>query len=589
MVRHQIVQRWVFCFLVLALSRPAAHAGETLNPEAAERAIRELYTSNKLFARKDYKAVRAAFARRFEARHQDLIKRAYGDDYQRLTAWLQDNPDIKEDFYTAIDEKHDQIEAALRLFKDVFKQFPDKFKEYYNLAIAVAVTWDRKVPGVYDYRHHQVRTRSTLPTGLIGAVANFQYLVDQEKRFQGRVKYLPWEFLVHVVNHETPADERQWCLKKYLRNWSMIGQCYKHIAYDHDMLKDKPHLEGKEYTLANIREYGGVCAMQADFAARVSKSLGVPAEYIWGQANTGGLHAWVMWVELKKVTETQVLFSLESHGRYFTDQYYTGNLYDPQNGQPILDRDMERRLWLAGSDRTGKRQADLAMRAYALLMGPMGLDAEQRLTFLNKCITLCPHYEGTWLALGRLCREGKLETGKAAKALAQIDTLLKTFRRFPDFTWKVFDDLLSVQKDKTLRNRTYGRLVTLYELAGRADLACTARLKLAGYQIEQEKWQDAAKGLAFTIKRFPGEGRYVPQMMVKLQEVCKKYKNGTKLLKAFYLDVLSAIPPKRGDEVSQYCLSMYKQAITFFRANDSEKVAAGLEREMERIRATGKR
>jgi glycosyltransferase involved in cell wall biosynthesis len=44
---------------------------------------------------------------------------------------------------------------------------------------------------------------------------------------------------------------------------------------------------------ARIREHGGVCAMQADFAARVAKSLGVPAEYVGGEANSGGLHAWL--------------------------------------------------------------------------------------------------------------------------------------------------------------------------------------------------------------------------------------------------------------------------------------------------------
>jgi protein-S-isoprenylcysteine O-methyltransferase Ste14 len=52
-------------------------------------------------------------------------------------------------------------------------------------------------------------------------------------------------------------------------------------------------LNGKPYTLQSIKDYGGVCAMQADFAARVAKSLGVPAEYVGGEANFGGLHAWV--------------------------------------------------------------------------------------------------------------------------------------------------------------------------------------------------------------------------------------------------------------------------------------------------------
>ena len=89
--------------------------------------------------------------------------------------------------------------------------------------------------------------------------------------------------------------------------------------------------------------------MQADFAARVAKSLGVPAEYVGGEANSGVLHAWVMWVEVKGVRKDAVAFSLESHGRYFGDNYYVGTLLDPEDGQTITDRELERRL-------TGDRQ-----------------------------------------------------------------------------------------------------------------------------------------------------------------------------------------------------------------------------------------
>ncbi len=73
--------------------------------------------------------------------------------------------------------------------------------------------------------------------------------------------------------------------------------------------------------------------MQADFAARVAKSLLVPAEYVGGEANSGGLHAWVMWVEVKSVNKDAVAFTLESHGRYFGDNYYVGTLLDPKTGQ----------------------------------------------------------------------------------------------------------------------------------------------------------------------------------------------------------------------------------------------------------------
>ena len=81
--------------------------------------------------------------------------------------------------------------------------------------------------------------------------------------------------------------------------------------------------------------------MQADYAARVGKSIGVPAEYVRGESNSGGLHAWVMWVELRTVTKTSIVFSLQSHGRYRTDHYYVGTLQDPQTGRRITDRELE--------------------------------------------------------------------------------------------------------------------------------------------------------------------------------------------------------------------------------------------------------
>jgi hypothetical protein len=580
------IRRWLILPLVLAAA-PIARAGD--NPAlAAEQAIEDLYAKGKLFARKEYKAVRKAFADRFEAKYQDVIKRAYGADYANLTSWLNDNPDVREEFYTAVSEKYDNIPAALGLFRAIYKKYPEKIKTYFNLAIAVAVTWDVERTGVYDYRHHQLRTRSKLPGRQLAALDNFRYFLDNEKVMQGRAAFLPWEFLVHVVNHKTPRAERQWSLKNYLNRRVMIGRCYKDVAYDYDMLrKNAPHLAGKDYTLSNLRRYGGVCAMQADFAARVGKSLGVPAEYVGGQANSGGLHAWVMWVELKRVTKSQILFSLESHGRYQIDQYYTGTLRDPQTGLTILDRDMELRLSLAGLDLVGKRQADLAMRAYALLLDNKKLVEKDRLAFLNKCIKLCPYKEEPWLALARMAREGRL-TSKQVTAKT-LNKLLTTFRRFPDFTWKVFDDLLSVYQSQDYRTKVYERVVSQFELAGRPDLACAARLKLADYFARDKKFKQAANGLAFTIKKFPAEGRYVPRMMKRLQEVCKEYKDGTTLLKVFYLEILGRIPAKRGSEPSQYCMDMYRQAITFFKENKEDKIAAALERELAKIRKSGKR
>src|SRR5262249_24071185 len=149
---------------------------------------------------------------------------------------------------------------------------------------------------------------------------------------EGRIRYVPWEFLKHVVNHRTPESERQWSMQRVAGGRAMYGKCYSAVPYDHEMLKSHSQvaqLNGKEYTLPNLLTFGGVCAMQADFASRVGKSVGVSAEYVTGEAAGGELHAWVMWVELKQATATGLQFSLESHGRYFGDKFYVGHLRDP--------------------------------------------------------------------------------------------------------------------------------------------------------------------------------------------------------------------------------------------------------------------
>ena len=74
-------------------------------------------------------------------------------------------------------------------------------------------------------------------------------------------------------------------------------------------------------------------------------------------------------------------------------------------------------------------------------------------------------------------------------------------------------------------------------------------------------------------------------MMTKLQEACAQFKDGNQFLGKFYLDVLARIPPTRGDEPSKYCVSMYEQAIEFFKGQKREKVAGELENQLRLVKA----
>jgi len=549
-------------------------ADEPLQP------ILDLNKSGKLFDKSEYKKVRAAAAQVFEARSMAVIKDAFGEDHTALTAWLEKNKDLKEEFFSAIHQQKDDVPKVLEIFRDLWKDDKEAVAKYPNLAIAVSVVWDNP-KGLYDYRGHQVRTKSNLPENYLkyGPREEFKYHIAHAKEVQGKEPYnrlevLPWEFLLYVVDHRTPASERDWAIKNYLVKRPMIGKIYQEIVYDTVMLETQSKvckLNDRDYTLAEIKNVGGVCAMQADFAARVSKSLAVPAAYVGGQSQDLGLHAWVMWVEVKSATKTGVVFKLESWGRYRGDNYYTGELTEPQTGEKILDRDMERRLSAAATDRIGKRQAELAMQFYSDVAPAAQLDAKQKVRYLLNALKLSMFNEPAWLELARMARDGEIPADNKALVLEQADWLLRAFAQYPDFTWKVAGDLLTLQKITLNRNQFYEKLVVLYEAANRPDLSCEARMKWAEFLGEEKKWGLAATGLSFSIKKFPDEGRYVPRMLEKLKEVCGEFNGGKEYLGKTYLELLRKVNPKRGNEVTKYFIKTSGDALEFFQTEKKTK------------------
>jgi len=465
--------------------------------------------AEKPFAKGEYKHVRSAFAKYIEAKHGEALKAELGADAEPFGKWLDENTELKEMLLTALDPQTDNLGGVMVILSDLWKASPEAVKNHPNLAVAVAVVWDHK-QAVYDYIGHQRRTQSTLPETVanVGAVENFKYVLDHESKLKGPHLQLPWEFLVHVVNHRTPESERDWAVSKYLPRRAGIGTVYKDIEYDKVMLETQSKvckLNGKPYTLPSIREFGGVCAMQADFASRVGKSLLVPAVYVGGEANSGALHAWVMWAEVKSVRADAVTFTLESFGRYNLDQYYVGTLKNPQTGQEMTDRDLERRLTAVGSAPLHSRQADLLMRAYPVLVEKKQLTTGQRLAYIKRVLALYTLCDAAWTELAVLYKDGKLTD--ATEAAELTNRAMLTFAKFPDFSWTLVDALLTPQKDKGSRTRLYERLVLSYEQLGRPDLACEARLKLVDYQVDAKDHQKAFAGLANTIRKFPSEGR----------------------------------------------------------------------------------
>jgi hypothetical protein len=564
---------------------------DPIKTEDADQLLIDLVTGpngillEKPFTKGEYKHVRSVFSDYFEAKNRDLLRASLETDASPLFEWLEANVEAKETLLTAIDTSDDDAAQVLSVYRDLWKADPEAVKANNELAVEVAVVWD-KPRSVYDYRGHQVRTHSHLPPEVmkIGAMDNFKYALERQAKLKGPQLQLPWEFLIHTVNHRTPMEERDWSISKYLAHRPGIGAIYKEVQYDTEMLLTQSKvckLNDKPYTLPSIREFGGVCAMQADFAARVAKSLLVPAEYVGGEGVSGERHAWVMWAEVKSVNKDFVTFSLESFGRYNIDQFYVGTLLDPKTGHQITDRDMERRLTAVGNAPITSRQADLLMRAFPIVRDAKSLTTKQQLAYLNRVLTLYGQCDAAWIELAALYRDAKLTDAEDAKR--QVDRAVAVFAKFPDFSWKLVPDLLTPISSKEFRTKTFEKVVGFYEIMGRPDLACEARLKLVEYQVEAKDPKKAFNGLAFTISRFPDEGRYVPKMMTKMHELAKEVKGGNDLMCKFYIDILGKVPAKRGNDVSKYCVTLHKQAIDYLKENKRDKDAMLVEQSLTRI------
>ncbi|MBN2024852.1 MAG: cadherin repeat domain-containing protein [Pirellulales bacterium] len=544
--------------------------------DEGDRRLLDLLPKNRIFLPKSYPVLREVFAERFAREHEAEIRRGLGGRREAMDRWFAGHKAIQEELYTAINPEHDNISGAVGLFSDLVEKHPDRFPAYADLAIALAVVWDQQGRGIYDYAPHQRRTKSTLPPGRTGAMDNFQYFLDTEGLMQGRAQWMPWEFLTLTVDHCTPLVERQWALEKYLSKRAMFGKCYHDVPYDTVMLETDDataRLNGHPYDLPNICQYGGVCAIQADFASRVGKCLGVPATFVSGQSRGGESHAWVMWVELLGVTPTQINFSLESYGRYRGDRYYIGKLHDPQTNQRITDRQLELRLHAVGLSPQNKRHAALLMKAYPMLRDKAAMDVDARLDFLSRVIQLCPGNEDAWRGIARMSKDG-LFTQRYAKVMMNVlDGLFVTFAKFPDFTWEIFDDLVAFQTVPNKRSQLYGQLVALYVQAKRPDLACEAVAQYADELAGQQRYSEAIQALSSTILAFADEGRYVPKMLDRLEAVCPKVRGASEQLLDFYQQLLPKIPKKRGDRPSPFCLKMYRRAIDRFTAGGRPEAA----------------
>ena len=495
--------------------------------------------------------------------------------------------DLRDELYVAF-EPTDDVVAALKILERLHRRSFQRLTANPELAIAVAVTWDREA-GIYDYTVHQRRSHATVSSEkTCDAVDNFDYYSDPEFFASRRVSKLPWEFLTHVVDHRTPLEERTWVQRTYRDYRRPIGQCYEDVAYDQGMIKSgetTSNLAPRPYTLANLRDRGGICVMQGDYAARVAKSLGIPAVYVEGSARNNARHAWVMWTELQSSNTAGLTFSLQSHGRFFLDRYYVGTFGEPQSGRPTTDRDLEARLQAVGMNPYAYRQANLIMRLWQPLISRLKLNLEQELDLFDSVIGLSPGNQAVWDTVASRTQAAR-SNGELRPRLDKLrDRCIKTFTNCPDAVCRIIDNLLDYDADLERRMLTYERLLQLWTSTGRPDLACELRLKMTRQLKSDKQYQAALGGLAQTIKRFPDEGRHIPQLLDEYERVAQNLEDGQAKVLKLYQELMPLIPRRRQGQTSPFYMEMLDRAASRYAQAGETKPAQAYADQLKKLKA----
>ncbi len=417
----------------------------------------------------------------------------------KLAEWLLDHAKVRNLLFRALADVEKPSEA-LKQFSELQEAEPAKVLEYPNLAVAFATS--------KPLRYYK---EQPAPASLI---ESFTYYANPKRRFRYDVKKMPYELSRYLANTRLNVKERAWAYKKYFRARD-FGPVYFDVKYDTDhYAKNQPKkIAALDFTLPNLFRVGGVCIEQAYYASEVAKACGAPAAIVYGKGVSGIGHAWFTYFQLNPAG-TSASWS-GGAGRYATNLYFSGNVYDPTVNETILDTDLtllgaaallpldrreqaeaatELAMLISDACQAGEVPADVEpLKALAADYGARAGGAEsakykpvlswvkpkeklsdamlEKLLFLaiQKNIT----YEPAWQTLVGIRKEGRIST----KGLDRFFNVLigKTAVAFPEQSCKMILELVPTVEEAAKRDATYKKSMAIYgrrpDLKGRILLA----------------------------------------------------------------------------------------------------------------------
>jgi hypothetical protein len=333
---------------------------------------------------------------------------------------------------------------------------------------------------------------------------------------------------VYAVDVKISADESQWAVKSYARFFP-IGHVYFDVPYDENSFYtgNKKEINNHDYTLPNLRKYGGICVDQAYYSTQVAKALGVPSCVCEGQGGAGGVkHAWMGYLES---SGRSVKWDF-TEGRYPEDQFWSGTINDPQTGQQLDDSDVAMTAQLVATPAQARLQSIFLVKAAA------ALDEANRITPLIRAAELSPGNRDTWSQLAAMGGEGKLS---ATQFDAVSQAIVKYLAQpYPDFACYSLMKMMDSQK-LNLHENSLDRLAQIFST--RPDLVAKIRLRQGDLFHDGQQDDAAMRAYSFVLNNSSKIGIIVVDGLKRCETVLRA-RNNLPALAQVYQSVWQKMP-----------------------------------------------
>jgi hypothetical protein len=248
-----------------------------------------------------------------------------------LQAFMMGSRDFSDQFFSLLSPL-DHPSMVIRILAAIWREDPAEFRDYANLAIAIAVVYD--VPPPTNWPHGQV-SAAALRRGLFPPPAVFDFFVTSDKAgaLLQPLRKLSAADLKYVVDISAGFDELRWAQQSVDTPLAGLGHVYGAVHYRSDRVAAGALVWPlNTYKLPEIFQEGGICVDQAYFAAMVGKAKGVPTLLFRGMGKDGG-HAWFGFLDGGGQWQLDC-------GRYPDQKLVIGYAFDPQTWTDISDHEL---------------------------------------------------------------------------------------------------------------------------------------------------------------------------------------------------------------------------------------------------------